>query len=80
MEVNGDREGMRRLAQEQGREVMEMGQWVSGVFERVRGGGGRGEAESEEDQVRALAAGCLSRVKELVESEERVLMGMGAGL
>ncbi|KAL8969510.1 MAG: hypothetical protein Q9183_001966 [Haloplaca sp. 2 TL-2023] len=80
MEVNGDREAMRRLAQEQGREVMEMGQWVSGVFERVRGGGGGGEVESEEDQVKALAAGCLSRVKELVESEERVLMGMGAGL
>ncbi|KAL8871963.1 MAG: hypothetical protein Q9174_002316 [Haloplaca sp. 1 TL-2023] len=80
MEVNGDREGMRRLAQEQGREVMEMGQWVSGVFDRVRGGGGGGDEHSEEDQVKALAAGCLNRVKELVESEERVLMGMGAGL
>ncbi|KAL8733275.1 MAG: hypothetical protein Q9181_003651 [Wetmoreana brouardii] len=73
MEVNGDREGQRRLAQESGKEVLEIGEWIGGVLERVRGDGG------EEERVRALAAGCLARVRELVESEERILMGVGVG-
>ncbi|KAL8688985.1 MAG: hypothetical protein Q9218_005233 [Villophora microphyllina] len=74
LEVNGDREGMRRLAQENGKELLEMGQWVGGVFERIRGDG------EEEGRVRALAAGCVARVREVVEAEERTLMGVGAGL
>ncbi|KAL8703454.1 MAG: hypothetical protein Q9201_003359 [Fulgogasparrea decipioides] len=73
MEVNGDREGQRRLAQESGKEVLEMEEWIRGVFERVRGDG------DEEERVRALAAGCLARVRDLVDSEERMLMGVGVG-
>ncbi|KAI4195590.1 MAG: hypothetical protein LQ350_007116 [Teloschistes chrysophthalmus] len=93
LEVNGDREGMRRLAAENGKEVLEMAGWVGGVLERVRGGDGVGggvgggvgdgggeKGTGEEERVRALAAGCLGRVGEVVEGEERVLMGVGMGI
>lgn len=65
---------MRRLAEMNGKEILEMAGWVAGVLERVRGDG------EEEGRVRALAAGCVGRVGEVVEAEERVLMGVGVGV
>lgn len=73
LEVNGDREGQRRLAGEHGREMLEMNAFVEGVFERVRGDG------EEEGKVRMLAAGCIGRVRDCAEKEEMVLMGDLAG-
>ncbi|KAL8714808.1 MAG: hypothetical protein Q9220_001321 [cf. Caloplaca sp. 1 TL-2023] len=64
LQVNGDREGQRRLAEENGKEVVEVYWWVIGLD----GGEGRGEA---------LRAGVVGMVRGVMESEERVLMGMG---
>ncbi len=73
LEVNSDREGQRRLASENAKEVLELNALVEGVFERVSGEG------EEEGKVRMLAAGCVGRWREVVEREEGRLMGVMAG-
>ena len=75
LEVNGASDQGRRLAAENGKALLEMGEWVDGVV--VRGVRGDGE---EEGRVLALAAGCVGRVREVVEREERVLVGELVGL
>ncbi|KAL8995110.1 MAG: hypothetical protein Q9169_005093 [Polycauliona sp. 2 TL-2023] len=74
LEVNSASDQGRRLAAENGKALLEMGEWVEGVLGAVRGDG------EEEGRVKALAAGCVGRVREVVEREERVLAGELAGL
>ncbi|KAL8897478.1 MAG: hypothetical protein Q9192_002554 [Flavoplaca navasiana] len=74
LEVNGASDQGRRLAAENGKALLEMGEWVEGVLGRVLGEG------EEEGRVKGLAAGCVGRVREVVEREERVLVGELAGL
>ncbi|KAF2197233.1 hypothetical protein GQ43DRAFT_484297 [Delitschia confertaspora ATCC 74209] len=76
IETNEDGE---RLAVEQGREVVETQEWVRGVFENLGGGkrmgaGDKGE-EDEDEKVRALAAGVLVRLGEVVEKYRRRMVG-----
>ncbi|KAK8027277.1 telomere length regulation protein [Apiospora marii] len=63
----------RGLCQRHGHEVVESVEWVSGVFDRTRGGdqGGNGE----ENQVKMMAAGVLIRLREMVEKYRALLMG-----
>ncbi|KAK8049665.1 telomere length regulation protein [Apiospora phragmitis] len=63
----------RGLCQHHGHEVVESVEWVSGVFDRTRGGdqGGNGE----ENQVKMMAAGVLIRLREMVEKYRALLMG-----
>ncbi|KAK8114549.1 telomere length regulation protein [Apiospora kogelbergensis] len=63
----------RGLCQRHGHEVVESVEWVSGVFDRTRGGdqGGNGE----ENQVKMMAAGVLIRLREMVERYRALLMG-----
>ncbi|GKT98265.1 dna replication checkpoint protein tel2 [Fusarium langsethiae] len=68
LEVNGG--DLRRLCENQGREVMETRQWVSMVFERTRG-----EDGGEENDVKMLAAGVLIRLGEAIEKYQALLMG-----
>ncbi|KAG6307068.1 hypothetical protein E4U45_005684 [Claviceps purpurea] len=68
LEVNAD--NMRRLCQEQSREVLESREWVSGVFERTRG-----EDGGEENQAKMLAAGVLIKLGEVIETYQAFLMG-----
>lgn len=69
LEVNGDR--MRDICQTMSREVVETQEWVAQVF-----GGMRGEdASGEEAEVKALAAGCLVRIREGMEKYRMLLMG-----
>ncbi|UNI14642.1 telomere binding protein [Purpureocillium takamizusanense] len=69
LEVNdGD---MRRLCAEQGREVVETREWVSGVFERTRGDHDGGE----ENYVKMLAAGVLIKLGEAIEKYQALLLG-----
>ncbi|KAL8774795.1 MAG: hypothetical protein Q9209_000734 [Squamulea sp. 1 TL-2023] len=74
LEVNGASDQGRRLAAENGKALLEMGEWVEGVLGNVRGDG------EEEGRVKALAAGCVGRVREVVEREERVLVGELVGM
>ncbi len=74
LEVNGASDQGRRLAAENGKALLEMGEWVEGVLRRVLGDG------EEEGRVKGLAAGCVGRVREVVEREERVLVGELVGL
>ncbi len=74
VEVNMASDQARRLAAENGKALLEMGEWVEGVLGDVRGDG------EEEGRVKALAAGCVGRVREVVEREERVLVGELAGM
>ena len=72
LEVNeGD---MRRLCEQQGREVVETREWVGGVFERTRGGDG-----GEENDVKMLAAGVLIKLGEAIEKYQAMLMGSMIG-
>lgn len=48
---------------------MELNAFAEGVLETVRGDG------EEEGRVRALAAGCVRRWREVVEGEEGRVMG-----
>jgi len=66
LEINEDK---RRLVEEQGRELLETQKWVEGVFSRVGGG------NEEDEKVRMLAAGCLVRIREVVEKYQVLLMG-----
>ena len=68
LEVNES--DMRRICESQGREVMETREWVSGVFERTRGGDG-----GEENDVKMLAAGVLIKLGEAIEKYQALLMG-----
>ncbi|KAK8056172.1 telomere length regulation protein [Apiospora rasikravindrae] len=63
----------RGLCQRHGHEVVESVEWVSGLFDRTRGGdqGGNGE----ENQVKMMAAGVLIRLREMVEKYRALLMG-----
>ncbi|KAL8803907.1 MAG: hypothetical protein Q9182_002874 [Xanthomendoza sp. 2 TL-2023] len=74
LEINTASDQGRRLAAENGKAVLEMGEWVEGVMTGIRGDG------EEEGRVRGLAAGCVGRVREVVEREERVLVGELVGL
>lgn len=69
LEVNGDR--MRDICQTMSREVVETQEWVAQVFGGVRGEDGSGE----EAEVKALAAGCLVRIREGMEKYRMLLMG-----
>lgn len=69
LEVNDNR--MRDICQTMSREMIETQEWVAQVF-----GGMRGEDSSgEEAEVRALAAGCLVRIREGMEKYRMLLMG-----
>lgn len=69
LEVNGDR--MRDICQTMSKEVIETQEWVAHIF-----GGMRGEdASGEEADVKALAAGCLIRIREGMEKYRMLLMG-----
>ncbi|KAK9413047.1 putative Telomere length regulation protein-domain-containing protein [Seiridium unicorne] len=64
---------MRGLCQRHGREIVESVEWVSGVFDRTRGGDQGGDGE--ENQVKMMAAGILIRLKGAVERYRGLLMG-----
>ncbi|KAF4998463.1 hypothetical protein FGRMN_3152 [Fusarium graminum] len=68
LEVNGG--DMRRLCENQGREVMETREWVAMVFEKTRG-----EDGGEENDVKMLAAGVLIRLGEAIEKYQALMMG-----
>ncbi|KAM0353605.1 hypothetical protein ACHAPU_001618 [Fusarium lateritium] len=68
LEVNGG--DMRRLCENQGREVMETREWVAMVFEKTRG-----EDGGEENDVKTLAAGVLIRLGEAIEKYRAFMMG-----
>ncbi|KAJ3522171.1 hypothetical protein NM208_g12973 [Fusarium decemcellulare] len=68
LEVNGG--DMRRLCENQGREVVETREWVAMVFEKTRG-----EDGGEENEVKMLAAGVLIRLGEAIEKYQALLMG-----
>ncbi|KAG5953213.1 hypothetical protein E4U53_006340 [Claviceps sorghi] len=68
LEVNAD--NMRRLCQEQSREVVESREWVSAVFERTRGQDG-----GDENDVKMLAAAVLIRLGQVIETYQALLMG-----
>jgi telomere length regulation protein len=68
LEVNGG--DLRRLCENQGREVMETREWVAMVFEKTRG-----EDGGEENDVKMLAAGVLIRLGEAIEKYQALLMG-----
>ena len=67
LDVNQD--AGRRLAEEQGRELLETQEWVGGVLERMGGG------DEEGERCRMLAAGVLIRCREVVEKFQRLLVG-----
>lgn len=69
LEVNDNR--MRDICQTMSREVIETQEWVAQVFGGLRGEDGAGE----EAQVKALAAGCLVRIREGMEKYRMLLMG-----
>lgn len=69
LEVNENR--MRDICQTMSREVIETQEWVAQVFGGLRGEDGAGE----EAQVKALAAGCLVRIREGMEKYRMLLMG-----
>jgi telomere length regulation protein len=68
LEVNGG--DMRRLCENQSREVMETREWVAMVFEKTRG-----EDGGEENEVKMLSAGVLIRIGEAIEKYQALLMG-----
>ncbi|RFN53077.1 DNA replication checkpoint protein tel2 [Fusarium flagelliforme] len=68
LEVNGG--DLRRLCENQGREVMETREWVAMVFEKTKG-----EDGGEENDVKMLAAGVLIRLGEAIEKYQALLMG-----
>ncbi|KAG9248875.1 telomere length regulation protein-domain-containing protein [Calycina marina] len=66
LETHADKKG---LVDVHGRQMLETQEWVEGVFARVKGG------SEEEDRVRMLAAGCLVRIRGVVEKYQALLMG-----
>jgi len=71
LEVNEDK---RALVEAHGREMLETQGWVEGVFGRL------GAGTEEDEKVRMLAAGCLVRIREVVEKYQALLMGDLASL
>ncbi|KAK4144931.1 telomere length regulation protein-domain-containing protein [Dichotomopilus funicola] len=69
LDVNEAR--MRDVCGELGREVVETQEWVAGVFGGLRGG----DEGGEEEQVKALAAGVLVRLREGVEKYRLLMVG-----
>lgn len=69
----GAGDGLRGLCERHGREVVETTEWVSAVFDRVRGGDAGGDGE--ENQVKMMAAGVLIRLRDAVERYRGLLMG-----
>lgn len=69
LEVNDNR--MRDICQTMSREVIETQEWVAQIFGGIRGE----DASGEEGQVKALAAGCLVRIREGMEKYRMLLMG-----
>lgn len=67
LEVNEDK---RMLVETHGRQLLETQEWVEGIFKRVGAGG-----SEEDEKVRMLAAGCLVRIREVVEKYQALLMG-----
>lgn len=59
----------RSIADEHGKELLETQEWVQTVFEKIGGG------SEEGDRVRMLAAGVLTRTREVVEKHQRLLLG-----
>ena len=59
----------RRLAEQHAKELLETQEWVGNVFEKIGGGSEEGE------RIRMLAAGVLTRCREVVEKYQRMLMG-----
>ncbi|TKX23293.1 hypothetical protein C1H76_4360 [Elsinoe australis] len=68
LEVNED---TRRVAGENGREVVETREWVGTVFARLQ----VGQGEEEEERLRGLAAGVLVKCGEVMEKWERLMVG-----
>ena len=67
LEINEDK---RRLVEAHGRQMLETQEWIEGVFSRVGAGG-----SEEDEKVRMLAAGCLVRIREVVEKYQALLLG-----
>ncbi len=65
LEVNEDK---RRLAEVHGRELLETQGWVELLFQSL------GTGTEEDDKVRALAAGVLFKIREVVEKYQALLM------
>ncbi|KOS18555.1 DNA replication checkpoint protein tel2 [Escovopsis weberi] len=61
---------MRRICEQQGREVVETRDWTSAVFSRLRGDDG-----GEENDVKMLAAGVLIRLGDAIEKFQALLVG-----
>lgn len=69
LDINSSTSGQRRLADEHAKELLETQEWVQMVFGKVGGGSEEGE------KVRVLAAGVLTRTREVVEKHQRLLLG-----
>lgn len=69
LEVNDNR--MRDICQTMSKEVIETQEWVAQIFGSMRGE----DSSGEEAEVRALAAGCLVRIREGMEKYRMLLMG-----
>jgi telomere length regulation protein len=67
LEINEDK---RRLVTENGRQMLETQEWAEGIFGRVAAGG-----SEEDERIRMLAAGCLTRIREAVEKYQALLIG-----
>lgn len=67
LDINGSNQA--RLAEEHAKELLETQEWVQMVFAQVGGGSEEGE------RARMLAAGVLTRTREVVEKHQRMLMG-----
>ena len=66
LEINEDK---RRLAEAHGRELLETQGWVELFFQSL------GAGTEEDDNVRALAAGVLFKIREVVEKYQALLIG-----
>ncbi|KAK5130049.1 hypothetical protein LTR08_002523 [Meristemomyces frigidus] len=81
LEVNSAGNNLQILLERNGREIEELGNWTSGVFEKFegRGIGGRGvdgrDGGEEEGRVRMLAAGVLVRIREILEGGRERMFG-----
>jgi telomere length regulation protein len=66
LEVNEDKQ---RLAETYGRELLETQSWVELLFQKI------GTGSDEDDKTRAIAAGVLFKLREVVEKYQALLMG-----
>ncbi|KAK1068615.1 telomere binding protein [Friedmanniomyces endolithicus] len=63
------------LAQEEGKRMVEMQQWVQVVFERAGGGELVSGGSQEEAKIRTLAAGVLVKIGEMMEQYQKAMFG-----